>query len=215
MILAGGVAEALDVVGAGSLWDHFAAIPDRRGRKGRQHGLPAVLTLSLAAMLSRANDLRAVFRWGRRLPPEALFRLGLERVPCHATYHDVFKALDVAATEAVLGTWVRGAAEPDRGLCHVALDGKRLRGSAGADHDGSGGAHLVAAFASTLGGVIGQLQVTPDANEITAALTLLKSCRCTVPSSPATRCSASGRSARASAISTGSTCLPSKPTGPR
>lgn len=174
MILEGGVAEALDVVGALSLWDHFAAIPDRRGRKGRQYGLPAILTLSLAAMLSGANDLRAVFRWGRRLPPEALFLLGLERAPCHATYHYFFKALDVTATEAVLGAWVRGASEPDQGLGHVALDGKRLRGSAGADHDGSGGAHLVAAFATRLCGVIGQLQVAPDANEITAALTLLK-----------------------------------------
>ena len=174
MILEGGVAEALDVVGARSLWDHFAAIPDRRGRKGRQYGLPAVLTLSLAAMLSGANDLRAVFRWGRRLPPEALFLLGLERAPCHATYHYFFKALDVTATEAVLGAWVRGAAQQDQSLGHVALDGKRLRGSAGVDHDGSGGAHLVAAFAIRLGGVIGQLQVAPDANEITAALTLLK-----------------------------------------
>ena len=74
------------------------------------------------------------------------------------------------ATEAVLGDWVRGA-DP---LGHVALDGKRLRGSAPAGHDGSAGVHLVAAFASRLDGVIGQLQVEPDGNEITAALALLK-----------------------------------------
>ena len=43
-----------------------------------------------------------------------------------------------------------------------------------AGHDGSAGVHLVAAFASRLGGVIGQLQVAPDGNEITAALALLK-----------------------------------------
>ena len=34
--------------------------------------------------------------------------------------------------------------------------------------------HLVAAFASHLDGVIGQLQVEPDGNEIMAALALLK-----------------------------------------
>jgi hypothetical protein len=152
----------------------FCDIPDRRGRKGRQYGLPSVLTLALAAMLSGANDLRAVFRWGRRLPPDALFLLGLERAPCHAMYHYFFKALDVSATEAVLGAWTRAAGDPGRELGHVALDGKRLRGSAPDGHDGSAGVHLVSAFASNLGGVIGQLQVAPEANEITAALTLLK-----------------------------------------
>ena len=128
------------------------------------------MVLALAAMLAGANDLRSIFRWGRRLPPEALLLLGLERAPCHATDHDVFKALDVEATEAVLGDCVQGS----DALGPVALDGKRLRGSAPAGHDGSAGVHLVAAFASRLGGVIGQLQVEPDGNEITAALALLK-----------------------------------------
>lgn len=158
-------------VGSGlSLWEHLERVPDRRGRKGRQYGLPAVVVLSLAAMLSGANDLMAIFRWGRRLPAEALYLLGLDRAPCHAMYHYFFKALDVAAAEAVLGEWVRGEGP----VGPVALDGKRLRGSAPAGHDGREGVHLVAAFASRLGGVIGQLQVEPDGNEITAALTLLK-----------------------------------------
>ena len=164
------MSEASAVSSSDSLWDRLCQIPDRRGRKGRQYGLPAVMTLALAAMLAGADDLRAIFRWGRRLPAEALFLLGLERAPCHAMYHYFFKALDVAAAEAVLGDWVRGS----DALGHVALDGKRLRGSARAGHDGSAGVHLVAAFATRLGGVIGQLQVEPNGNEITAALALLK-----------------------------------------
>lgn len=160
-----------EVLGCRTLWERLGEIPDRRGRKGRQYGLAPVLTLALAAMLSGANDLRAIFRWGRRLPPEALYLLGLERAPCHAMYHYFFKALDIVATEQVLGAWVRGEAAA---VGHVALDGKRLRGSAPSGHDGSAGVHLVAAFASRLGGVIGQLQVAPDGNEITAALALIK-----------------------------------------
>jgi predicted transposase YbfD/YdcC len=54
---------------------------------------------------------------------------------------------------------------------HVAIDGKRLRGSATAHAPGT---HLLAAFSASLQGVIGQLQVAPEANEITAALQLLK-----------------------------------------
>jgi hypothetical protein len=61
------------------------------------------------------------------------------------------------------GFWVHGGAEPG----HVAIDGKRLRGSATAT---SSGIHLLAAFSTGLEGVIGQLRVAPDANEITAVL---------------------------------------------
>lgn len=154
-----------------TLWEVLAEIPDRRGEQGRQYPLRSVLVVTLAAMLAGANDLRAVFRWGRRLPREALCLLGLRRAPCHATYHYFFKALDVAAAERVLGAWALGAAQPG----HVALDGKRLRGSAPAGHDGSAGVHLLAAFASRLGAVIGQLRVAPEGNEISAALALLKS----------------------------------------
>ncbi len=64
-----------------------------------------------------------------------------------------------------------GAAAPG----HVAIDGKRLRGSAAGDHDGSEGVHLLAVFATRLGAVIGQLRVASEANEITTALALLKS----------------------------------------
>src|ERR1700704_439143 len=131
------------------LWDLLVSIPDRRGAKGRQYSLASVLVLALSAMLSGAKDLRSIFRWGRRLPPEALFLLGLRRAPCHAMYHYFFKALNVAAAERVLGEWARGSGP----LGHVAIDGKRPRGSAPAGHDGSEGVHLVAAFASRLGGV--------------------------------------------------------------
>ncbi len=122
---------------ARSLWEQLALIPDQRGRKGRQYGLPAVVTLTLAAMLARANDLRAVFRWGRRLPPGALGLLGLDRAPYHAVHHPFYKAPDVAAAEAVLGPWERGGGPAGR----LALDGKRLRGSAPAGRDGSAEVH--------------------------------------------------------------------------
>src|SRR4051812_50139321 len=88
----------------------------------------------------------------------------------HYFYKYFYKALDVAATEQVLGAWAQGS----RPLGTVAIDGKRLRGSAPAGHDGSEGVHVVAAFASQLGAGIGQGQVAPEADEITAALALFK-----------------------------------------
>src|SRR4051794_41910103 len=77
------------------LWDALGEVPDRRGRQGRQYELRSVLGIALAAMLAGANDLRAIWRWGRRLRPEALRLFGIEsgRSPCHATYHYFFQGL--------------------------------------------------------------------------------------------------------------------------
>ena len=93
------MSDAAELSPGRTLWEALGDIPDRRGAKGRRYPLRSVLTLSLAAMLAGGNDLCSIFRWGRRLPPEALSLLGLKRAPCHATYHYFYKALDVAATE--------------------------------------------------------------------------------------------------------------------
>ena len=71
-----------------TLWEVLGAITDRRGRKGRQLPLPAILAIAICAMLAGANDLRAIFRWGRRLTPEALALFGIERAPCHREDRD-------------------------------------------------------------------------------------------------------------------------------
>ena len=150
-----------------TLWEVLGAITDRRGRKGRQLPLPAILAIAICAMLAGANDLRAIFRWGRRLTPEALALFGIERAPCHATYHYVFKSLDGDALAKALGAFARGTSEPG----HIAIDGKTLKGSRRLD---AKALHVVSAFSTQLSVVVGDLLVEPDQNEITAALALLK-----------------------------------------
>ena len=97
-----------------TLWEALADVPDGRGRKGRQIPLQALLALSIAAMLSGADSLIAIFRWGRRLKPEALQMLGFDNsaAPCHATYHYVFRSIDGDALAAVLGKFALGDAAP-------------------------------------------------------------------------------------------------------
>jgi hypothetical protein len=89
------------------------------------------------------------------------------RVSASSVWCELFQRLDIGALERALGNWVRG----EQPAGHVAIDGKRLRGSATAQ---ASGVHLLAAFSATLQGVIGQLRVAPEANVITAALQLLK-----------------------------------------
>jgi hypothetical protein len=155
---------------ARTLIDALREVPDRRGRKGRQIALPAILSLSIAAVLSGADSLLAIFRWGRRLPPEALKVLGFPGgvAPCHATYHYVFQSIDGDALARCLGSFALGGGTAR----HIAIDGKSLRGSR--RHDAHA-LHVVSAFAAELCIVVGDMVVEPEQNEITAALALLKS----------------------------------------
>src|SRR5208282_1151857 len=113
----------------GTLFEALQSIPDRRTKNGTRFPLAAILAIAIAAMLSGANDLRAIFRWGRRLSPKALQALGVDKkrkkAPCHATYHYVFKSLPACELASALGCLVQG----EDGLGHIAIDGKRLRGS--------------------------------------------------------------------------------------
>ena len=155
---------------ARTLWDALGEIEDQRGRKGRQYHLRSVLGIAIAAMLAGANDLRAIYRWGRRLKPEALklFDIASGRAPCHATYHYFFQSLDADALSRTLGSFALG----DRQAGQLAIDGKTLRGSRRLDDKAI---HVLSAFSTELGAVVGDLVVEPDQNEITAALVLLKS----------------------------------------
>ena len=154
---------------SGSLWDALASVPDHRRAEGKRYPLASLLLIAIAAMLAGRRDQLGIVRWGRRLHHDTLKAIGIgrDRVPAPSVWCELFQALDVTALEQALGDWVKGEAPPG----HVAIDGKRLRGSATAQAPGT---HLLAAFSARLQGVIGQLRVAPDANEITAALPLLK-----------------------------------------
>ncbi|HEY4041010.1 MAG TPA: ISAs1 family transposase [Rhodopila sp.] len=154
---------------AGSLWQALALVPDHRRDAGKRYPLASLLLIAVAAFLSGRRDQLGIVRWGQRLSREALNAIGIRRnrVPAPSVWCELFQGLDVGALEHVLGHWVRGGQPAG----HVAIDGKRLRGSAKGT---APGVHLLAAFSARRQGVIGQLQVAPEANEITAALELLK-----------------------------------------
>ncbi len=157
---------------AQTLFEALQAIPDQRTKKGRRFELATILIIALAAMLSGANDLLAIARWGRRLSPQALWALGASKkrrkAPCHATYHYVFQDISPADLRAALGVLV----DLEGGLGHVAIDGKRIRGS---QHEDSPGIHMLHAFSSKIRAVVGSLAVPPDSGECIEALQLIAS----------------------------------------
>ena len=135
-----------------SLLDALGGIEDPRKPKGVRHPLPAVLALSVCAMLSGARSLYAIAQWGRE-HPQLAHSLGFsrEQTPCVATLHHVFRRLDADAFESALGRWAQECLGD--GEATIAIDGKALRGIHGRELPG---VRLVAAYAGESGLVLGQ-----------------------------------------------------------
>ena len=93
-------------------------------------------------------------------------------IPSHDTFGRVFARLDPEEFRRCLLDWVR-AVVGTPGAQVVAVDGKTLRGS----HDraaGTAALHLVSAWATESGLVLGQVATDAKSNEITAIPALLR-----------------------------------------
>ena len=159
-------------VGEGrSLREALAEVPDPRSRHGRRYSLNAILALAVCAMLSGSRSLSAMAQWGKDQGGDVARALGFERgkTPCVATLHLLFKRLDRAALERVLGAWFQ-----EQGLKPgdaLAMDGKSLRGIHGQEVPG---VHLVAAYVHANGIVIDQEGVPGKGQELAAFRAVLE-----------------------------------------
>jgi hypothetical protein len=163
-----------------SLHDAFASIADPRGKRGQRHPLQAILSMTVAAMLSGCKGVDAISQWGRvnLLPDRELFlRFGFRSFtsPCPSTLHLVYTTIDVVAVERVLAAWVE-ALLPKSQLAvwrHISIDGKTLRGTLSKQEPEAPGLHLLSAFLHNPGCTLAQLPVDCKTNEPKAALDLL------------------------------------------
>jgi hypothetical protein len=165
----------------GSLAAALAAVPDPRRPYGWRYApvpLVALLQATVVAVLCGARSLYAVAQWIRERAeddPELLAALGFPagRSTCVATLHRVYKAVDVAAFEAAVSTWLRatGVAPGDP----IAVDGKTLRGVGGHFEGGEyvPGLHLVAAYAHRGDAVLAQLRTGGKGHELPTAKQVL------------------------------------------
>ena len=171
----------MDAFSPESLPSFLATVPDPRSRHGRQHPLPAILTVVCCAIMCGAKSYEAIGQWVQDQDITLMHRLGFTRRPPKAGgIRKVLIALNVKAFEQALTLWVevslrrRVIAEPSLPEA-FALDGKSARGS----FDGLRKAvHLLSLLAHESGLTLAQA-VVPNGgeektNEHKAALRLLK-----------------------------------------
>ncbi len=155
-----------------SLIEHFASLPDPRIIKKNRHKLLDIVVIAICAIICGADDFVSIAEFGKA--KESWFREFLELpngIPSHDTFGRVFSLLSPQAFEECFINWMRSLTGVFKGL--VAIDGKTLRRS----HDrGSGRSaiHMVSAWASENGLVLGQVKTDEKSNEIMAIPELLR-----------------------------------------
>ena len=152
---------------------YFGSLPDPRVERTRAHRLTDLLTIALCAILCGANDWVAVETFGQAKETWLRTFLALPGgIPSHDTFGRVFARLDPGALQHCFAAWVQAVvgALPAQ---VVAIDGKTSRGSADRSR-GQAALHLVSAWATASGLVLGQEATDAKSNEITAIPHLLR-----------------------------------------
>jgi predicted transposase YbfD/YdcC len=156
-----------------SLEDCFGDLADPRVAGRCDHKLLDIIMIAICGILCGAASWVGIETVGKA--KESWFRqfLDLEHgIPSHDTFGYVFARIDHEAFQTRFVRWVEQVFQVTQGQV-VAIDGKTARGS----HDkaiGKEAIHLVTAWASANGLVLGQRKVDSKSNEITAIPALLR-----------------------------------------
>jgi len=160
--------------------EHFAALPDPRAMPAQRHELLDILVIALCAVICGADTFVDIARFGKAKEPWLKEHLDLplpHGIPSHDTFGRVFACLDAEAFGHCFLSWTQELHRQTVGQVQgagqvIALDGKTLRHSFDTA-SGKGAIHMVSAWASDSGLVLGQVKVDAKSNEITALPKLL------------------------------------------
>ena len=156
-----------------SLEGCFSDLPDPRVTGRCAHKLTNIIVITICAVIAGAETWVDIETFGKA--KQAWFESYLELpngIPSHDTFGRVFAVLDAEAFQRCFVRWVEGVFRGLKGQV-VAVDGKTVRRS----HDrylGTKAIHMVSAWASESGLVLGQCKVDEKSNEIVAIPALLR-----------------------------------------
>ena len=155
-----------------SLVRHFSVVEDPRCRGKIEHRLIDILVIAICAVIACAESWDDIALYGRSKLAWLRTFLDLPNgIPSHDTFRRVFMLIDPDAFERGFAAWVGSLVDGfEREV--VAIDGKTLRRSFDRRRERSP-LHLVSAWASEQGLVLGQRRVHEASNEITAIPELL------------------------------------------
>ena len=154
-------------------WACLESVADPRVNRSKRHKLVDILVIALCGFLAGCEGWVDVelFGIGKRKWLEKFLELP-NGIPSHDTFGRVFAVLDPHQLARVLRQFVQTVMGSLEGEA-VAIDGKTLAGS-GESTTAKDALHLVSAWATQHGVVLGQVATADHSNEITAIPVLLQ-----------------------------------------
>lgn len=152
---------------------HFSGVIDpRQNTHNKRHLLSDILVLTILAVLCGAQTWTGVEEFGEAKEEWLKTFLKLPHgIPSHDTLGDLYSRLSPVQLQEGFLSWIQSIVHVGSGDI-IPIDGKTLRRSY--DSAGSRGAiHMVSAWSSRNGVVLGQLKTEEKSNEITAIPELL------------------------------------------
>lgn len=133
----------------------FEGIQDWRSRQQTRHKLAEILAVAICAMISGADDFESIAKWGElKLDWLRTFIPLQNGVPSPDTFERVFSILNSKEYEQTFRALTKQYVPAFQEDQVIALDGKTSRGST--NKADASPLHLVSAFATDLGVVLGQ-----------------------------------------------------------
>lgn len=156
-----------------TLIEKFSGLSDPRVERTKKHSMTDILVLSICGFICGVDNWVDLEEFAQIR--HDWFKTFLELpngIPSHDTFGRFYAALDPVAFSRCFTGWIQSVAEVTEGEV-VAVDGKTLRRSF--DKASSKAAiHMVSAWASKAGLVLGQVKTDEHSNEITAIPKLLE-----------------------------------------
>jgi len=155
-----------------SLEDHFGELADYRRQGCISHNLIDILFITICAVISGANNLKAIAIYAQRKEKWLTEILSLSNgIPSYTTFWTVFMLLNSEILEKCFVNWVQSKMLLNDDNV-VAIDGKAQRGT-GKKGKAHSFVHIVSAWSTVNHLTLGQLKVNGKSNEISAIPQLL------------------------------------------
>jgi predicted transposase YbfD/YdcC len=155
-----------------SIVEHFSTLKDPRIERHKKHKLVDIILLAICAILSGAEGWEAIEEYGHAKLEWLRKFIPLEGIPTHDTIARVLSRVSAKGLQQCFMNWVAAVHEVTAGQV-VVMDGKMVRRSY--DRAACKSAiHMVSAWGSANGLVLGQIKTEEKSNEITAIPELLE-----------------------------------------
>lgn len=156
-----------------SIRKHFTSLKDPRIERRKLHSLADILIIAICAVVCGAEEWSEIELFGKSKKKWFKGFLSLPNgIPSHDTFARVFARLDPAEFQKCFLSWL-DYLQSSTSLDIIAIDGKTVRNSFN-KASAKAAIHMVSAWSSNNGCVLGQVKVDEKSNEITAVPKLLE-----------------------------------------